>query len=142
MLLADSCRYASVNIAMPKRVTIGGMNSCHVAAAEIRLEITDRQGASLELVATPEQIASLLMSLPRLLSASLRHRFGDDSLRVVFPLQEYTVEKSSDSVNVILSLKTSDGFAVSFSVSPELSRPLALGLDMADVAGAERSRAH
>jgi hypothetical protein len=45
-------------------------------------------------------------------------------LRLVYPLTDYNLEGAVGSENLILSLKTHDGFEVSFSVEPEALKRL------------------
>jgi hypothetical protein len=48
---------------------------------------------------------------------SLQARFSDRSLRVVYPVHTWSVEGSMNPGIVIVTLRTPDGFAVSFGLS-------------------------
>jgi hypothetical protein len=71
------------------------------------------------------------MSLPGMVQKALRNRHGDDSLRLAHPLDGFDVEAGEASASgkrqYILTLRTSGGFAVSFSGSDT---------DLASVGGA------
>src|SRR5262249_18412885 len=66
---------------------------------------------------TSDCVQQLVMTLPHLLSNSLQAQHGNASLRVVFPLGDWRLETAAGATNLILPLKTADGFEVSFSVS-------------------------
>jgi hypothetical protein len=57
------------------------------------------------------------MTLPGLLSKALKARCGNESSRYVFPLGEWLLEGAADGRTVIVTLKTVDGFEVSFGAS-------------------------
>jgi hypothetical protein len=64
-----------------------------------------------------ECLQALIMTLPRMMKQALRARYGDESLRLVFPADLIRVERSSDPKTFILTLATPDAFEVSFSLS-------------------------
>lgn len=104
---------------MTQTLVVTALTSCKVShdGEAICLSVCDGTGAPLDLHLSSEQAGSLAMTLPRLLSVALKARYGDPSLRMVFPLTEYGLEGADGTGDRILSLKTSDGFEVSFSVS-------------------------
>ena len=68
-------------------------------------------------------VEQLLMTLPHLLSKALQARYGDRSLRAVFPLGEWRLEAASGSKYLILTMMTPDGFEVAFSLgAPAIAR--------------------
>jgi hypothetical protein len=76
--------------------------------------VNGKQG-SLRLPA--ECLKALIMTLPRMMTKALSVRYGDHSLRLVFPAEVVRIEGSRDPNTFILTLATPDGFAVSFSLS-------------------------
>jgi len=64
-----------------------------------------------------ECLRALIMTLPRMMTKALSARYGDDSLRLVYPAEVVRIEGSRDPNTFILTLATRDGFAVSFSLS-------------------------
>lgn len=78
-----------------------------------RLNFTDTEGKSSALTLPTECLNQLLMTLPRIASESLRARFRDNSLRLVFPAKDWRVEGSRDG-RVILTIATDGGFEASF----------------------------
>ncbi len=106
---------------MAQTLVVTALTSCEVSkdGEEIRLSVCDSSGDPLDLHLSAEQAGSLAMTLPRLLSVALKARFRDPSMRLVFPLTDYDLEGAAGSEDLILSLKTSDGFEVSFSISPK-----------------------
>jgi hypothetical protein len=64
-----------------------------------------------------ECLHALIMTLPRMMTQALSSRYGDDSLRLVYPAEAVRIERSPDPNTFIMTLVTPDGFAVSFSLS-------------------------
>ena len=62
-------------------------------------------------------VQQLLMTLPRLLAKALQAHYRDASLRVAFPLGDWRLEAAAGSKDVILTMRTSDGFEVAFALS-------------------------
>jgi hypothetical protein len=68
------------------------------------------------------------MTLPGLLSKALKARCGNENSRYVFPLGEWLLEGVAGGCTVIVTLKTVDGFEVSFGASVDMWRSLASDL--------------
>ena len=90
-----------------------------VDGASMTLIGEDDKGRSLRLIFSTTLLSSLIMTLPRMVSAAVRQQRNDPSARVVYPLAASKVELSTDLSTRILTLTTSDGFAVSFAVTDE-----------------------
>jgi hypothetical protein len=71
-----------------------------------------------------ECLHALIMTLPRMMTQVLSARYGDDSLRLVYPAEAMRIERSPDPNTFILTLATPDGFAVAFSLSGTQLRAL------------------
>jgi hypothetical protein len=108
----------------------------------IRLRFVDTAGNPVSLKLPFAQAGSLTMTLPHLLTKALRTRYGNEGSRFVFPLGEWVLEGVADGRTVILTLRTPDGFEVSFAVPLDHCRSLASGLtrEAAEVAAAAPSR--
>ncbi len=65
------------------------------------------------------------MTLPKMLTAAIQRRRNDPSARLGYPLAKSRTELSTDLSTRILTLKTPDGFTVSFAVSDDPFRELA-----------------
>jgi hypothetical protein len=105
---------------MAQTLVIAELTSCDISrdGRVIRLSVRDGGGRPLDLQISAEEAGSLAMTLPKLLSAALKARYRDPSIRLVFPLVDYDLEGAAGSDDRILSLKTCEGFEVSFSISP------------------------
>jgi hypothetical protein len=88
----------------------------------IEVLVQDSAGRPASLSFPIECLTSLIMTLPGMVTSALQRRQRDPTLRVVFPLQEFEVELSSNPDTRILTLKTLDGFAVSFGLSEDQCR--------------------
>lgn len=130
------------------------LTTCRVAAdgTSVGLELVDGSGSVVTVDLPFEQAEALVMTLPRLLVRALRQQTGDDEARYVFGLREWAVESTEDQSCLITTLKTTDGFEVSFGIPVEASRSLGWtlqqGAEEADLIGGEsravapRSRAN
>jgi hypothetical protein len=108
----------------------------------VRLRFNDASGNPVVLRLPFAQAGALTMTLPRLLTKALRARFGNEGSRFVFPLSEWAVEGVADGHTVIVTLRTADGFEVSFAALLDHCRSLASDLEReaAEVAAAVPSR--
>jgi len=82
----------------------------------VRLDFIDQRGAPVSLMLPFEQAEALTMTLPHLLTHATKARMGSDKARYVFPLGTWSIETPEDPRCLILTLRTTDGFEVSFSV--------------------------
>jgi hypothetical protein len=95
-------------------------------AFRLDFESVDGQPASLTLPA--ECLRALLMTLPQLTAQALRAKYRDDTLKVVYPVGEWSLQLASDGVHRILTLATPDGFEVSFALQDDDAAGLAASL--------------
>jgi hypothetical protein len=82
-----------------------------------RLSFTCANGKQGSLSFPTECLKSLIMTLPRMMTQALWARYGDESLRLVYPADMVRVERCPDPGTFIMTLTTPDGFGVSFSVT-------------------------
>ena len=127
---------------MDQSWNIGRLMACQVDqdGEKIRLSAEDSAGGTLHLHMSVEQVGTLAMTLPHLLTTALKTRYRDSTLRYVFPLNFFELEDAEGSGNAILSLKTPDGYAVSFALSPEMLAALAKSCGKPKTREALRSR--
>jgi len=89
----------------------------------VRMRVHDERGSPAMLVFPIQCLTQLMMTLPRMISTALQNRHGDDSLRLVHALDQFTLETGEVSDDgqhkLILTLATSDGFSVSFAATQE-----------------------
>jgi hypothetical protein len=90
----------------------------------ISLIAEDVSGRSVRIAFPTEVLSSLIMTLPQMVTAAIQRRRNDPSARLVYPLAESRTELSADLSTRILTLKTPDGFTVSFAVSDDQFREL------------------
>jgi hypothetical protein len=106
------------------------LTTCEVSpdGNTVVLGFTDSQGTNARIRLPLSQIGALAMTLPDLISRALQSRYGDQSLRYAYPLASWTVERSSEPGTGMVTLSTTDGFSVCFSMQHELQRTLAEAL--------------
>jgi hypothetical protein len=71
-----------------------------------------------------ECLKALIMTLPKMMTQAFSARYGDDTLRLVYPAEVVRIERSPDPDTFIMTSVTPDGFAVSFSLSRQQLRAL------------------
>jgi hypothetical protein len=115
------------------------LTTCHfVGNGEIvMLEFVDEGGRSISVRFAFEHAQSIAMTLPRLLTQAVKAQTGQDNARYVFPLGEWTLEGIEGDQSCILTLKTEDGFEVSFGMPPAASKSLGWSLQHDVDAGSE-----
>jgi hypothetical protein len=82
----------------------------------VRMNVVDCRGEAAAFVFPVERIGQLLMTLPTMAKEAIRKKHNDDSLRVVFPMQDWTLERSTGQ-NLIFTLRTEGGFEAAFGFS-------------------------
>jgi hypothetical protein len=99
-------------------IKVRSLTNCAVAAdgGTISLGFEDVTGNSAAVSVSLNQVGALIMTLPGLLEAALKVRYGDQSLRYTYPLASWAIEQSSDTSRRIITLQTEDGFKVRFSI--------------------------
>ena len=104
---------------VPNEIDVASLTTCDVApdGHYVRLHFEDALGRPAALRLTSDRVQQLLMTVPGLLSRALQARHRDDSVRAVFPLHQWRLETAAGSKDFILTLITSDGFEVAFSLS-------------------------
>ncbi|MFT3731366.1 MAG: hypothetical protein QM780_08080 [Hyphomicrobium sp.] len=98
----------------------------------VTLRAVDAQGMPVDLNFPIDQLGMLAMTFPNLIDAAVRRQYGDASCRFSYPLGSWVIEQTVDPSLVIVTLKTMDGFGISFSVrrskARELSESMAFAL--------------
>ena len=107
------------------------LTTCQVApdGSAIRLNFKSACGQPASLTLPIKCIQQLLMTLPQAASMAIRAKYGDDTLRLIFPLGDWRLEKASGAGELILTLNTADGFEVAFSLAKDAIRQMASGLE-------------
>lgn len=97
------------------------LTNCEVApdGDAISLGFLDSAGKPATVHLSINQVGALAMTLPGLLAKALQLRFRDQTLRYAYPLESWMIEQSTDPRHGMITLKTSDGFSVCFSIPRE-----------------------
>lgn len=94
----------------------------------LRLNFEGEDGTPNALMLPVDSAPALLMTLPGMIDRALRTRYGDSSMKLVYPMGDWAVETDAHSDQRILTLATPDGFKVAFALTPELALLLATSL--------------
>jgi hypothetical protein len=102
------------------------LTCCEIAPGgdTISLGFVDSRGEPQTIRLSLNQVGALAMTLPSLIGKALQTRYGDQSLRYAYPLESWAVEQSSDPAQSMVTLRTTDGFTVCFSILREQQNEL------------------
>ena len=92
------------------------------------------------LVLPAECLKALMMTLPEMMRRALRRQHRDASLRLVDTSGSWEIETSTEPGTLIMTLRTPDGFDVSFALEAKQLRDMAEAVGDKDVAAAAASR--
>lgn len=82
----------------------------------VALRLRDDSGTETSLSFPISALGNLVMTLPGVIEAALQRQYQDASFRYAYPVGSWAVEESVDPGAVIVTLRTTDGFGVSFSM--------------------------
>lgn len=82
----------------------------------VALKVIDETGAETSLTFGIGVLGNLVMTLPGLIDAALKRQYRDTSFRFAYPIGSWSIEEAIDPGSVIVTLRTQDGFGVSFSM--------------------------
>jgi len=119
------------------KFVISQLTTCSVieGGKTIGLDFFGQTGEPMSIEMPFDQAASIVMTLPRLLSAALKMQTRDSQARYVFSLGNWSLELAKDQNCRILTLRTPDGFEVAFAISFETSAAMGSALAGGSEAG-------
>ncbi len=100
----------------------------------VTLSLVDEAGNATSLQFRIPDLGNLAMTLPSLIEAALRRQLRDGSFRYAYPIGSWAIEQSTDPASLIVTLRTRDGFGVSFSLPRGNALQLAQSLSEIDTA--------
>lgn len=87
----------------------------------VLLNVLDEHGNTRALAFKIPELGNLVVTLPALIEAALRRQIRDASFRFTFPMGSWSIEQAADPTSVIVTLRTRDGFGVSYSMSTRMA---------------------
>jgi hypothetical protein len=122
------------------RIVSNQLTTCSVieSGKTICFDFVGQGDASVSIEMPFNQAESIVMTIPRLLSAALRMQTGDCQARYVFSLGDWSLESVEDPNYRILAVRTPDGFEVAFAISFETSKAMGSALTHASEAAPEK----
>jgi hypothetical protein len=119
------------------KIVSGQLTTCSVieGGKTIGLDFVGQAGEPVSIEMPFDQAASIVMTIPRLLSAALKMQTRDAQARYVFSLGNWSLEFAKDQNCRILALRTPDGFEVTFAISFETSAAMGSALAGGNEAG-------
>jgi hypothetical protein len=111
------------------RIDGSKLTTCGIThnGATVHLDLIDRAGKPVSLSLPFDQARALTMTLPRLLTFTLKVRTGNDTALHVFPMEKWRLEAAADS-RLIITIGSPSGFEVSFCMPLQESWELARAL--------------
>jgi hypothetical protein len=85
--------------------------------SSVAIGVADEEGQAAALMLPAECLRALIMTLPDMMRRALRLQHGDPTLRLVYPVAGWEIERSTRPEIRIVTLRTSDGFHVSFGMT-------------------------
>lgn len=115
---------------MDTRISVGELTTFEIAedGRSVVLCLTDEHGKQVSLTFGIPELGMLAMTLPTLIESALRRLYRDGSFRYTYPMGDWTVEQSTNLSSLILTLKTADGFGVSYSIPRDKAKQLGSSL--------------
>jgi hypothetical protein len=98
------------------------------AGHSFRLNVEDIDGRPASMVLPVDCLRSLLMTLPGLIEQALKARYSDDTLKLVYPVGDWSLQAAAGDDRLILTLATPDDFKVSFALTGDDAESLANSL--------------
>jgi SnoaL-like polyketide cyclase len=122
------------------RIVSRQLTSCSVirGGKTICFDFMGQVGESVSIEMPFDQAVSIVMTIPRLLSAALKTHTGDTQTRYVFSVANWFLESAKDQNYRILTVRTPDGFEVAFAISFETSVAMGSALTCGGEAAAEK----
>jgi hypothetical protein len=116
---------------MHRKIVSSRLTTCDVIndGEAVRLGLVNQAGCSVSLEMSVEQAESVVMTLPQLLSNALRARTGDAQARYAFMVGQWALESTEAAQCLLVTLKTTDGFEVTFGVPFAQCQALGLALN-------------
>jgi hypothetical protein len=105
----------------------------------LRLNLQLEDGKPSSVTLPIDCVRSLLMTLPGMIELALKARYGDGTFKLVYPAGGWTLQQTTDSQHMILTIQTDDGFKVAFALSPKDAGELASSLVDAETLLSEQS---
>lgn len=112
--------------------------------SSVAIGVADDKGESSALILPADCLQAMMITLPEMMRQLLRQQFRDPNLRLVYPVGGWELEASTEPCKLILTLRTPDGFHVSFAVAPSDLERMAATATLADAPGgtADAMRPH
>jgi len=111
-------------------ITVKKMTTYNISedGKAVTLSLVDHAGNPASLEFQVPDLGNLAMTLPSLIEAALRRQLRDGSFRYAYPMGSWSIEQSTDPSFLIVTLRTKDGFGVSFSMPRDNALQLAHSL--------------
>jgi hypothetical protein len=108
----------------PVKIRSSRLTTSRVAedGADVGLEFIGQSGKIVTVELPLDQAEVVVMTLPHLLSRAVRQRTGNNEAGYVFDLGEWVIEGAKERSCLIATLKTPNGFEVSFAIPLEACR--------------------
>jgi hypothetical protein len=108
----------------PVKIRSSRLTTCRIAegGTEVGLQFIDQSCKIVTVELPVDQAEVIVMTLSHLPSRAVRQWTGNDEARYVFDLGEWVIEGAKEPSCLIATLKTPNGFEVSFAIPLEACR--------------------
>jgi len=106
---------------MAKSIDVEALTNYEISAngKRFRLNFRPASGDYNSITLPSDCLNQLLMTVPRIATEVLRQQYGDDNLRLVYPLHDWALSKTEGSSHLVLTLKGWDGLEIAFAIEPD-----------------------
>jgi hypothetical protein len=87
--------------------------------SSFQLNFNDAQGRATAIRLPAEALHVLVLTMPQIANKAIQAKYRDRSIRLVYPVADWSIDAALDDDRRILTLRTRDGFEVSFSATGE-----------------------
>src|SRR5215471_15581862 len=124
--LSDTVEGTEMTTIRAERLT---MFSVAADGSSVSLGVADEEGRAGVLMLPTACLKQLMMTLPEMMRRALRLQHDDPSLRLVYRTAGWEVERSTVPGTFIVTLRTPDGFHVSFALTESDLSDMAKAVD-------------
>jgi hypothetical protein len=106
---------------MAKSIDVEALTDYQISAngTRFRLNFKPASGNYSSITLPSDCLNQLVMTIPRIAVEVLRKQHGDDTLRLVYPLHDWALSKTTGNSHRVLTLTGWDGLEIAFAIEPD-----------------------
>ncbi len=103
---------------MPREIKADAVTTYEVTPDGMWFSLKFKQGSGEpgSITLPTECLKQLIMTMPCIAAEALRKQYGDNNMRLVYPLGDWSLSATENDAHLILTLGTPDGFQIAFAI--------------------------